>query len=90
MSFFFRDVGVLGVEVPFLAPTNTPMTSVTWNFTTTPQTSLDNRVLTYPRGRVLGGSSSISEFTRVVAGLEKRLFITDCTFRFLGLYPWVE
>jgi len=36
------------------------MTSVTWNFTTTPQTSLDNRVLTYPRGRVLGGSSSIN------------------------------
>ncbi|KLO19189.1 aryl-alcohol oxidase-like protein [Schizopora paradoxa] len=54
------DEGVVGIEVPFLAPTNTPMTAVSWNFTTVPQTSLDNRILTYPRGRVLGGSSSIN------------------------------
>lgn len=52
--------GVLGVECPFLAPSNLPNSSVTWNYTTTPQTSLNNRVLGYSRGRVLGGSSSIS------------------------------
>ncbi|KLO19185.1 aryl-alcohol-oxidase from pleurotus Eryingii [Schizopora paradoxa] len=57
------DQGVLGIEVPFLAPTNQPMTAVTWNFTTTPQTSLAGRVLNYPRGRVLGGSSSINFLT---------------------------
>lgn len=57
------DQGVLGIEVPFLAPSNQPMTAVTWNFTTTPQTSLGGRVLDYPRGRVLGGSSSINFLT---------------------------
>ena len=55
-----RDSGVLGIEVPFLAPTNVPFSDVTWNFSTVPQVELNNRVLTYARGRVLGGSSSIS------------------------------
>lgn len=55
------DKGVLGVEVPFLSGGNLPNSSVTWNYTTTPQTSLNNRVLSYTRGRVLGGSSSISK-----------------------------
>lgn len=32
-----------------------------WNFTTTPVEGLNNRVLEYPRGFVLGGSTSISE-----------------------------
>ncbi|KAG6910322.1 hypothetical protein DXG01_011390 [Tephrocybe rancida] len=31
-----------------------------WNYTTTPQTNLDGRVLGYPQGHVLGGSSSIN------------------------------
>nr|ALS87662.1 extracellular aryl-alcohol oxidase-1 [synthetic construct] len=57
------DQGVLGVQVPFLAPTNLPNSSVTWNYTTVPQTSLNNRVLAYSRGRVLGGSTSINLMT---------------------------
>lgn len=31
-----------------------------WNFTTTPQQSLNDRVIPLPRGRVLGGTSSIN------------------------------
>jgi choline dehydrogenase len=31
-----------------------------WAYVTTPQAGLDDRVLSYPRGRVLGGSSSIN------------------------------
>ncbi|EMD33860.1 hypothetical protein CERSUDRAFT_117387 [Gelatoporia subvermispora B] len=54
------NVGILAAEVPFLGQTLSPDTNVTWNFTTTPQAGLDNRVLQYPRGRVLGGSSTIN------------------------------
>ncbi|KLO19171.1 aryl-alcohol-oxidase from pleurotus Eryingii [Schizopora paradoxa] len=41
--------GVVPIAVPFLAPTNQPMTAVTWNYTTVPQSNLDGRILTYPR-----------------------------------------
>ncbi|HRK19105.1 MAG TPA: choline dehydrogenase [Hyphomicrobiaceae bacterium] len=33
---------------------------LSWNFTTTPEPHLDGRTLIWPRGRVLGGSSSIN------------------------------
>ena len=33
-----------------------------WNYTTTAQPGLDNRAYPYPRGRLLGGSSSASTF----------------------------
>ena len=33
-----------------------------WNYTTTPQEALDNRTVAYARGKVLGGSTSISTF----------------------------
>lgn len=59
-----RNEGVRNVEVPFLATQNIPATPVTWNYTTVPQVGLDNRTVAYPRGRVLGGSSSISKCTR--------------------------
>lgn len=51
---------VLGVEVPFLAPTNLANTSLLWDYMTEPQPGLDNRTLFYPRGKLLGGSSSIN------------------------------
>ncbi|KAI8980777.1 aryl-alcohol oxidase-like protein [Trametes punicea] len=58
------DFFVLVIEaVPFLALANLPYSSVTWNYSTTPQASLNNRVLSYPRGRVLGGSTSINLMT---------------------------
>ncbi|MEU0526378.1 GMC family oxidoreductase [Streptomyces niveus] len=36
-----------------------------WNYTTTPQSGTENAVHTWPRGRVLGGSSSINGLTHL-------------------------
>ncbi|KAH9044917.1 aryl-alcohol-oxidase from pleurotus Eryingii [Lactarius deliciosus] len=47
------------VAVPFLAPTLAP-SDVSWNYTTVPQTGLGGRSIAYPRGRTLGGSTSIN------------------------------
>ncbi|TFK61170.1 aryl-alcohol-oxidase from pleurotus Eryingii [Pluteus cervinus] len=54
------DLGNLDIEVPFFCAQATPFTSVDWNFTTVPQTNLNGRSLAYPRGFVLGGSSSVN------------------------------
>lgn len=51
---------ILAAQVPFLGSTLSPNTSVTWNYTTTPQIGLNNRTIPYPRGYVLGGSSTIN------------------------------
>ncbi|KAI0054405.1 aryl-alcohol-oxidase from pleurotus Eryingii, partial [Artomyces pyxidatus] len=48
------------VHIPFLCTTLIPETAVTWNYTTVPLPGLNNRSIPYPRGRVLGGSSSIN------------------------------
>lgn len=56
----FSDEGVLGIEVPLLATGLQPNTLYDWNYTTTPQSGLGGRNVVYPRGRVLGGSSSIN------------------------------
>ena len=37
-----------------------PQAKYNWNYKTTPQPGLDNRVLPWPRGRCLGGSSSLN------------------------------
>ncbi|KAF8991611.1 hypothetical protein BDQ17DRAFT_1370513 [Cyathus striatus] len=50
---------ISAIQVPFLV-TETAQSRYDWNYTTTPQNSLGNRTLTYPRGFVLGGSSSIN------------------------------
>lgn len=51
---------MVDIEVPFLATENVPPSAINWNYTTVPQPELDGRTVLYPRGRVLGGSSSIS------------------------------
>ncbi|KAG1801876.1 aryl-alcohol oxidase-like protein [Suillus variegatus] len=51
---------ILAAEVPFLGSSLSPNTTVTWNYTTTPQIGLNNRSIPYPRGYVLGGSSTIN------------------------------
>ena len=58
--------GVLAAEVPFIAPSLATFNQFTWNFTTTNQTGLNGRSLEYVRGKLLGGSSSISEFCGTV------------------------
>ncbi|KAF8154533.1 aryl-alcohol oxidase [Crassisporium funariophilum] len=56
------DAGVIPAIAPFLGPTLTPsMQSCTpfdWNYTVVAQTGLNGRTFPYPRGRLLGGSSS--------------------------------
>ncbi|KAJ7659172.1 alcohol oxidase [Mycena polygramma] len=51
---------VLNIIVPFYCGRATPNTPQDWNYTTTPQTGLNGRSIAYPRGFVLGGSSSVN------------------------------
>ncbi|KAI0357960.1 alcohol oxidase [Trametes cingulata] len=48
------------LEIPFLASQLQPNTAFDWNYTTVPQSGLGGRTVAYPRGRVLGGSTSIN------------------------------
>ncbi|KAF9479960.1 alcohol oxidase [Pholiota conissans] len=52
------DQDVLPAIAPFLGPTLTPNTPFDWNFTVTPQEGLGGRSFPYPRGKLIGGSSS--------------------------------
>ncbi|KAJ7243847.1 alcohol oxidase [Mycena haematopus] len=54
------NVGVLDIIVPFYAPRATPNSAQDWNYTTTPQVGLNGRTVSYNRGFVLGGSSSVN------------------------------
>jgi len=58
-----RNQGAVDSIVPFFCTRASPNTPLDWNFTTTPQSGLGGRSVPYPRGFVLGGSSSISEDT---------------------------
>ncbi|KAJ7497714.1 aryl-alcohol-oxidase from pleurotus Eryingii [Mycena latifolia] len=51
---------VSNITVPFFCPQATPNTPQDWNYTTTPQSALSGRSIAYPRGFVLGGSSSVN------------------------------
>ena len=57
----YSNEGVLASQIPFLAPTLTPNTLYDWNYTTTAQPGFSGRSIPYPRGRILGGSSSVSK-----------------------------
>ncbi|KAK0200053.1 aryl-alcohol oxidase-like protein [Desarmillaria ectypa] len=46
------------ITIPFLGPQASPHTSFDWNYTTVPQEPLNNQLIAYPRGYVLGGSST--------------------------------
>ncbi|KAF9481638.1 alcohol oxidase [Pholiota conissans] len=54
------DAGIISVQAPFLGLTATPNTAVDWNYTLTDQTGLNGRAFAYPRGRVLGGCSTVN------------------------------
>ncbi|KAJ3921388.1 alcohol oxidase [Lentinula edodes] len=51
--------GVIETEVPFYFWLGIPST-YQWNYTTVPQSSANNRSISYPRGHILGGSSAIN------------------------------
>jgi choline dehydrogenase len=67
---FLRNENVIDAIVPFFATRLTPNTEFTWNYTTTNQTGLNGRSLEYPRGRILGGSSSVSEYQVALCVIE--------------------
>ncbi|KAF7305848.1 Aryl-alcohol oxidase [Mycena chlorophos] len=52
--------GMLDLEAPLLCMLGEPFTQWDWNYTTVAQTGLNNREIPYPRGYVLGGSSSVN------------------------------
>ncbi|KAF9458900.1 aryl-alcohol-oxidase from pleurotus Eryingii [Collybia nuda] len=54
------DQGIVPLTVPFLGPSLSPGTPFDWNFTTTNQAGYLNRTIPYPRGKILGGSTSIN------------------------------
>ncbi|KAF5309869.1 hypothetical protein D9619_010367 [Psilocybe cf. subviscida] len=54
------DEGNIPIQAPFLGPTLTPNTQLDWNYTITPQVGMNGRTFAYPRGKVLGGSSSVN------------------------------
>ncbi|KAJ3559306.1 hypothetical protein NP233_g11297 [Leucocoprinus birnbaumii] len=51
--------GVIDSMVPFFANRASPFTPWDWNYTAIPQETLNNRSIVYPRGHILGGSSSV-------------------------------
>ncbi|KAF7315922.1 phosphoribosylaminoimidazole carboxylase [Mycena indigotica] len=55
-----RDADIINLSAPLLCILATPFTQQDWNFTTVPQAALNNRVIPYPRGFVLGGTSSVN------------------------------
>ncbi|KAJ8509455.1 hypothetical protein ONZ45_g8375 [Pleurotus djamor] len=52
--------GIEDAIVPFFGPNMTPNKPWNWNYTVAPQVGLDNRTFPYPRGRLLGGTSSVN------------------------------
>ncbi|KAG6870379.1 hypothetical protein C0995_013397, partial [Termitomyces sp. Mi166 len=54
------EEGGLQLEIPFLCHEDTPNTPWDWNYTTVAQPGLGGRSIPYPRGHVLGGSSSVN------------------------------
>ncbi|KAL0954147.1 hypothetical protein HGRIS_005284 [Hohenbuehelia grisea] len=54
--------GVVNSQIPFFA-FSLIGTQYDWNYTTTPQSSVNNTVFPYPRGLISGGTSSINGMT---------------------------
>ncbi|KIJ48784.1 GMC oxidoreductase [Sphaerobolus stellatus SS14] len=54
------NTGIENVSIPLQCPILTPNTPFDWNFTTTPQVGFNGRSVIYPRGHILGGSSSVN------------------------------
>ncbi|KIY46404.1 alcohol oxidase [Fistulina hepatica ATCC 64428] len=50
----------LDMYIPLLCTRLTPNTPFDWNYTTVPQTGLNNRSVSYPTGFGLGGSTSVN------------------------------
>ncbi|KAE9395797.1 aryl-alcohol oxidase-like protein [Gymnopus androsaceus JB14] len=68
----------INIAIPFFCQQASPFTEYDWNYTTVPQSNLENRQLIYPRGFLLGGSSSINYMAYTRASKEDwDLFATE-------------
>ena len=88
--FYCRNEGVEDSIVPFFCTQFYPASQWTWNYTTVPQVGLNNRTVPYPRGRLLGGSSSVSEClcrAAVDVWRSTAFRLNFSGFRFHGVYP---
>ncbi|KAK7055884.1 mitochondrial choline dehydrogenase [Favolaschia claudopus] len=54
------NIGVIASEIPMFPAQLNPNTPFDWNYTTTPQIGLNGRSINYPRGHLLGGSTSVN------------------------------
>ncbi|KAJ7157766.1 aryl-alcohol oxidase [Mycena filopes] len=54
------NVGVLDSIIPMFPRSLNPNTAYDWNYTTTPQAGFNGRSIGYPRGHLLGGSTSVN------------------------------
>ncbi|TFK91941.1 GMC oxidoreductase [Polyporus arcularius HHB13444] len=83
----------INLSVPGFAPT-LPGSQFDWNFTTVPQAGLDDRIINYPRGFVLGGSTSINQmaFNRGTRDdYDRWARVTgDDGWSFHKLYPFIK
>ncbi|KAF5368019.1 hypothetical protein D9758_004328 [Tetrapyrgos nigripes] len=59
---FHENPQDMNITIPFLTTHASPGGPFDWNYTTTPQTGVSNQTIAYPRGFVLGGTSSINSF----------------------------
>ena len=55
------NAGITASIIPALSTTLYPNTPYDWNYTTTPQVGFKGRAIQYARGKVLGGSTTISK-----------------------------
>lgn len=58
--------GIEEIIIPFYGPGVETPTDLFWNYTIVPQVGYNNRSFAYQRGRVLGGSSSVSKCILVI------------------------
>ncbi|KAJ7242977.1 aryl-alcohol oxidase [Mycena rebaudengoi] len=54
------NIGVLESRVPALPGAIVAPSPYSWNYSTTPQPGANNKALLYPRGHILGGTSSVN------------------------------
>lgn len=66
------------MNVPLLCTRLTPNTAWDWNFTTTAQPGLNGRVVPFPRGIGLGGSSAVSAYQGALVFLVNTYSVSDC------------
>ena len=61
--FPLSDEDIALLEIPLFSPGDLVNTSYLWPYSTVPQSGLDGRQIPIQRGKILGGSSSVSTYT---------------------------